>query len=57
MSITGMTRRISGRVKWDWRMNKKVNMRKIATWLVAIMMTVILALMFWYSVIGMMPSP
>jgi hypothetical protein len=38
-------------------MNKKVNMRKIATWLVAIMMTVILALMFWYSVIGMMPSP
>ena len=38
-------------------MNKKVNMRKIATWLVTLLMMVLLFAMFWYSIIGQMPTP
>lgn len=35
-------------------MKRKVNMRKIATWLVAFFMLVLLSLMFWYAAIGTM---
>ena len=38
-------------------MKRKVNMQKIATWLMALFMMVLLSAMFWYSIIGQMPSP
>ena len=35
-------------------MKRKVNMRKIAIWLVTLFMMILLSLMFWYAAIGTM---